>query len=439
VERYRLAAEHRTRYLDYLSSILLAAHYNSDATPEWISEAHGEADRCCAALPRFTNWPVDRAPDRRLRIGYVSADFRQHSVAFFLAAIFKAHDPAAVDLCVYHNSSAEDELTTFFRERSAQWCNIHAMSSAEAAQRIHDDRIDILVDLSGHTAGNSIEAFARRPAPIQVNWLGYADTTGLSAMDYRLTDAVADPPGADRFARERLVRMPDAFLCYTAPAQAPQVVPPPVLETGVVTFGSFNNLIKVSASTLNLWAAVLREVPQSRMLIKGRWLELPEMRRRMLDLFAQRGVVPERVELVPRIDATSGHLAAYGRVDVALDTIPYNGTTTTCETLWMGVPVVTLVGDVHAARVSASLLRQVGLDDLAATSKRGYVKAAARLAAEPHVLAELRAGLRQRMAASPLCNAARFTRHLEAAYRGMWRRWCRGEQAQALTIPALKD
>jgi predicted O-linked N-acetylglucosamine transferase (SPINDLY family) len=252
-------------------------------------------------------------------------------------------------------------------------------------------------------------------------------------MDYRLSDAIADPPGpADSRSGERLVRLPDGFLCYTAPESAPDVAPPPATERGFVTFGSFNNLVKVNAGVLDLWAAILERVPDSRLVLKHRWLNLADMRARVHDLFERRGVARDRIELAGKLASTADHLAAYGGVDIALDTFPYNGATTTCESLWMGVPVVTLAGDRHAARVGASMLTRVGLRDLVAASPQAYVEAAVRLAADPPALARLRANLRNRIASSPLCDGARFTRQLEAAYRTMWREWCaRGSAGHA--------
>jgi protein O-GlcNAc transferase len=298
------------------------------------------------------------------------------------------------------------------------------MSDEALAERIRHDGIDILVDLVGHTAMNRLLVFARRPAPIQVTWLGYPNTTGLTAIDYRLVDAVTDPEGeADALASETLVRLPGGFLCYGGHGGAPAPGPAPCLATGTVTFGSFNSPPKLSAATLDAWAQVLARLPESRLLLKGKPFADAATRALYLGRLAERGVAPERVELAAWLP-DQAHLALYDRIDIALDPFPYNGTTTTCQALWMGVPVVALRGDRHASRVGASLLTQIGLTDLIADSVEAYVETAIALAGDPARLADLRHSLRPRMAASPLCDATGFARKIEQAYRTMWQRWC---------------
>jgi protein O-GlcNAc transferase len=263
-----------------------------------------------------------------------------------------------------------------------------------------------------------------------VTWLGYANTTGLKAIDYRLVDALTDPEGtADAFASEILVRLPGGFLCYGGPDDAPAPGPVPCLIAGAVTFGSFNNPAKLSALTFDAWAQVLARLPKARLLLKGQSFADAASCVLYLDRLAERGVAPERIELVPRVPDSRAHLALYDRIDVALDPFPYNGTTTTCESLWMGVPVVTLRGDRHAGRVGASLLTQIGMTDLVADSVDAYVETAVALAGDRVRLGRLRQSLRPWMAASPLCDAAGFARKIEHAYRTMWRRWCEKQSA----------
>jgi len=262
---------------------------------------------------------------------------------------------------------------------------------------------------------------------VQAAWLGYPNTTGLAAMDYRLTDAIADPQGpGDALHSEELTRLPNGFLCFAPAADAPAVTDPPVLANGHITFGSFNNLSKVSAATVAVWARILGRVPGSRLLLKGRALANELARQRFETLFAAEKIDAARLEFHAWIDSSSGHLGAYDRIDIGLDPFPYNGTTTTCEALWMGVPVIALRGDRHAGRVGASILGRVGLAALSADTVDDYVAAAAALAGDTGRLVELRRDLRATMAASPLCDAASFTRDMEAAYRQMWRRWCQG-------------
>ena len=294
---------------------------------------------------------------------------------------------------------------------------------------IRDDGIDILVDLAGHAAPNRLPVFARKPAPVQVTWLGYPATTGLAAMDYRLVDPVTDPEGsADRATCEALVRFCDGFLCFLPPS-ASEVRTAPFLESGRVRLGSYNNLSKMSVPTIALWAAVLKRLPQATLTLKDWRLTHQEVCRQVEGAFAGNGISPERLELLPWTQGRTAHLEAFHRLDIALDPFPYNGTTLTCEALWMGVPVVTLLGDRHAGRVGASLLTRIGLDALVARDEDSYIECVVTLAEDAGRLACLRREMRGRLLASPLCDAAGFARRIENAYRIMWKRWCRGESA----------
>ena len=301
------------------------------------------------------------------------------------------------------------------------------MRDTAVAQRIRDDGIDILVDLAGHTAGNRLVVFTERPAPVQMTWLGYPNTTGLSAMDYRLTDAVADPQGIDdTLHSETLLCLPNGFLCFAPEPDAPEIGPLPALANGHVTFGSFNNLAKVTPEVMETWAAILHRVPRSRLLMKAGSLADEETRKRYLEILVALGIDAGRVELLSWIASNSGPLGAYGRVDIGLDPFPYNGTTTTCEALWMGVPVVTLRGDRHSGRVGASILTRVGLADLVAETRSGTVETAVRLADDLDRLSVLREDLRDRMRDSPLSDAAAFAHDFETIYREAGRRGCGG-------------
>ena len=408
------------------SNLLYTLNYDETVSPEAIHAEHvawgKDAMRIPIAGNRFANAPD---PARRLRIGYVSGDFRHHSVAFFFGPLLDAHDRGAVEVFLYANDARADAVTARLKARADHWVQIDQLSDEFAAARIREDQIDVLVDLSGHTSQNRMALFARKPAPIAVSWLGYPNTTGLPAIDHRFTDAVADPPGAaDRLHTERLVRLAPAFLCYRAPEDAGPVTPLPALAAGHVTFGSFNNVAKLSPATIALWARLLREVPDARLLLKASQFKDRGTRDRIAAAFAAAGIAAERLTVLPPQTATVDHLAAYGRVDVALDPLPYNGTATTCEALWMGVPVVTLRGDRHAARVGASILTAVGLENLIAQTPDEYVATAAKLARERDALAALRVNLRERLRASPLCDGAGFARAVEGAYRAAWRDWC---------------
>src|SRR5262249_25869327 len=302
---------------------------------------------------------------RLLRIGYVSPDFRQHSVAYFLEPLLRGHDRQQVEVFCYGDVARPDSVTTHLQELADHWLVTVGTSHQALAERIRTDRIDILVDVAGHTAGNRLLVFARKPAPVQVTWLGYPNTTGLKAIDYRLVDAVTDPAGeADAWASESLVRLEGGFLCYGALTDAPAPTLPPCLGTGTITFGSFNNPAKVSAATFDAWAKLLSRLPQARLLLKGTPFADAATRALFLARLDERGVAAERVDLMGSVSSATQHLALYHRMDIALDPFPFNGTTTTCEALWMGVPVITLRGHRHAGRVGASLLTQIGLTDL---------------------------------------------------------------------------
>lgn len=367
----------------------------------------------------------DRLPDRRLKIGYVSPDFWNHSVSVFFEPVLAAHDRDAYEVFCYSDVSRPDEITKRLVTLSDNWLSILRMEDDDVAEQIRRDGIDILVDLTGHSTSNRLKVFALKPAPIQVTWLGYPNSTGLAAMDYRLTDDVVDPKvKGDKFSYEELFRLPRGYHCYGPPKVSPEVVPPPFQKNGFVTFGSFNNLTKVTPQVVDTWSRLLANVPGSRLLIKSRRLADPLVRSRYIDLFKCQHLSPERIELVPWVPSQHGNLAAYGRVDVALDTFPYNGTTTTCEALWMGVPVVTLFSDRPASRVGASLMSVLSLDEFVVKTPEDYVAKAATLASEPQRLNHMRSNLRQRLLDSPLCDQDGFARDIEMAFRTMWHRWC---------------
>ena len=437
VRCYGRILELRPDHVDAISNMLFSLNYSDHIAPETLAARHFELGKRLESLvPAVAAHANARAPGRRLRVGYISADFRKHAVTYFFEPLMRAHDRNAVEIFLYSQAATHDEMSQRLQAMADHWLPTLGMGDDTLAAKIQADGIDILVDLSGHSAHNRLPMFARKPAPIQATWLGYANTTGLKTVDYRIVDAVSDPEGvADALAAETLVRLPGGFLCYQPPPEAPAPAPPPCLENGFVTFGSFNNFAKLSASTLDAWGRLLARVPKSCLLIKSRFFADDGPRALFLRRLAERGVAPERVILLEGILDTAGHLGSYHRVDIGLDPFPYNGTTTTCEALWMGVPVVTLAGDRHLARVGASLLHRVGLDELVAADADAYVEIAAALAADPARMTALRAGQRARMAASTLCDPAVFTRSLEAAYREMWCRWC-GTDVADLPPPA---
>jgi len=408
------------------SALLFALSYPAGLAPAAVYAEHA----AFGAAHRFPPFPHknDPYPHRVLRIGYLSADFRSHAVARFIEPVLRNQDRSRFQVICYSNVTVPDATTAALGKLAGRLVNIAGVPDQEAAALIRRDRIDILVDLSGHTADNRMPLFARKPAPLQVSWLGYPQTTGLLAMDYRITDAVSDPPGeSGSFHSERLLRLPDTFCCFAPPEEAPPVGDLPALSRGAICFGSFNNPAKITPETVALWAGALKRVPDSRMLVKGYSLADQGSRDRLLGLFAAQGIDAVRLELRGNTPTYQEHLRLYCTVDIALDSFPYHGTTTTCEALWMGVPVVTLAGRTHRSRVGATLLQSVGLSSLVAQTPQDFHQRAAALAQDLERLARLRGGLRATVAGSPLTDGAGFTGHLEAAFRTIWQGWCAGE------------
>jgi predicted O-linked N-acetylglucosamine transferase (SPINDLY family) len=437
---YRHAVVCKPDYVEAFCNLLFCQNYSDSLSAKQLFSAHREWDQrfgSGASRPKaYAN-----APDvnRRLRIGYVSPDFRRHSVAYFLAPLLEAHDRQAVEIFCYAEVSEPDHVTSHLNGLADHWLVTVGLSDKSLADRIQADGIDILVDLAGHSPNNRLRVFTHKPAPVQVTWLGYPNTTGLAAMDYRLVDAVTDPIGeADGWASETLFRLEGGFLCYEGSKEAPE---PRARTRGTkspITFGSFNNLNKISTSTLDAWITLLGRLPEAQLLLKGIPFVQEEARASFLARFRERGIAAERIELVASLPSHVAHLALHDRIDIALDTFPYGGTTTTCEALWMGVPVITLCGDRHAARVGASLLHQVGLTDLIAHSTEEYVEIAAALAEDSERLDNIHRSLRARMAASPLCDAHGFAGKIESAFRQMWQAWSEANGTSSNLTEALK-
>jgi predicted O-linked N-acetylglucosamine transferase (SPINDLY family) len=407
------------------SNLLYTLLFSDRVTAHEVAGEHRRwAERWADPL-RSEPRPHDLDPERRLRVAYLSPDLNQHAVSRFVEPVLASHDRSAFEVFFYADGPLADATTARLRPLADAWTPVGSLDDEALAARVRDDRIDLLVDLAGHTAHHRLLVFARRPAPVQITWIGYPHGTGLAAMDYRLTDAVSDPPGeTDHLYAEALVRLPEAFSCYQPPPDAPAVADAPCTRREGVTFGCFNNLSKMTPSVVAAWSALLAAAPRSRLLLRARALSDADTADRVRRAFAEHGVAPSRLELDPRSLPVPEHLARYAEVDVALDPFPYNGTTTTCEALWMGVPVLTVAGSTHAARVGASLLTHLGLTDWIASDPADLVVRGAALSGDLAALSSLRATLRERMRASPLCDAPRFTAHLEGTYRALWRRRC---------------
>jgi predicted O-linked N-acetylglucosamine transferase (SPINDLY family) len=362
-----------------------------------------------------------RDPDRRLRIGYLSADFRDHASAFFLLPLLTHHDRRQVEAICYAEVRHPDKVTRRLQGQAGGWRSTVGLTDSQVAALVRQDRIDILVDLKLHTLGNRLLVCAQKPAPVQATWLGYPGTTGLDAIDYRLSDPYLDPSETDdAWYVERTVRLPNTFWCYDPLTSEPAVNALPGSGCRFITFGCLNNFCKVNDTAISLWAKVLDGVTGSRLL-----LLTPEgsSRHGVLDRFDKAGIAPDRIEFVPK-QPRQAYLRTYHRIDIALDTFPCNGHTTSLDSFWMGVPVITLAGQTAVGRAGASQLSNLGLPELIARTPEQYVQIAAGLANDLPRLAKLRSTLRDRMRNSPLMDAPRFARDIEAAYRTMWRTWC---------------
>lgn len=394
---------------------LLCMNYHDRFTPREIFAAHEAFGR------RF---PAPAAPavhvnalDRPLRIGYLSPDFRQHSVAFFIWPILMHHDGERVHITCYSDVGKPDAITEIMKNYPQRWRATWGVADARVAEMVREDQIDILVDLTGQTADNRLPLLATRVAPIQINYLGYPNTTGVRAIDYRITDRFADPPGqTESLHTETLLRMPNSFFCYVTPADLPDVNPLPALARGgAVTFAIFTNFAKVRPAVMELWARILHAVPKSRLLIQATALHDPLIRETIAKFFIDRGIGAERIELRGFIEFPQ-FVRQFADVDIILDTFPFNGHTSTCHALWMGVPVVTLAGPVHRSRMGLSILTNLGLRELVAHDTDQYVQIAADLARDTSRLSALRTSLRQRMRESPLLDGKTFTRDLEDVF-----------------------
>lgn len=419
IEHYRKALGLNPNLMQVYSNILFLQSYNVLLDPEAMLEAHLDWSRHFGCGQRAGTVGGHGAPEpgRRLRIGYVSPDLRQHSVSYFFEPILAHHDRSRFEIFCYAELPRPDAVSRRLRDLADGWRMTAGQSDEAVARQIHADGIDVLVDLAGHTAGNRLGIFCFRPAPVQVTYLGYFTTTGLPTMDYWLSDAVLTPADTVERSTETIWRVPGCCLGYTPPTDAPDVADRSG-NKGLV-LGSFNDLSKVSPATIGLWAAVLRALPESSLLLKARQLSDPDVCRELTRAFEQEGIAANRLRFMGRTDGVSDHLALYGEVDIALDTIPRTGGTTTVEALWMGVPVVTLAGERYIERLSATLLSAVGLEDWICTDPAAYVARVERAAKDSAGRAELRRTLRDRVRDSALCRESDLAARLETAYEAM--------------------
>lgn len=395
-------------------NFLMSLNYGEGERIEDVFAAHREYE-AVHARGLGTVKPVFRERQGKLRVGYVSADFRHHPLACFTEPVLSHHDKSRFEVVCYSNHLREDEVTQRFKGYADLWVPCARMSDEELAGRIRTDGIDILIDLNGHTAGNRLLTFARKPAPLQMTWLGYPGTTGLSSIGYRITDWQADPQGYEAHNSERPLRLPASYFCYRAPAHAPRVGELPARKNGYITFGSFNELAQVSDATVALWSKVLEAVPASKLLVKTEALAGQTVRARVLQRFAEQGIGARRLELLGSEADMQARLEIYNQVDIALDTWPYNGPAAACEALWMGVPVISLEGPMHASRTGLSILNAAGLIEFVACDPVHFVALARAWAECRASLPALRANLRARLSTSPLMDEAAFVSAFESA------------------------
>ena len=410
------------------NDLLLFMNYTGGFAPSYYLEQARQFGRIVAqkANKRFSAWQCVENP-KRLRVGLVSGDLRVHSVGHFLEGLLSNIDPSRIELIAYPTNHKEDELTARIKPYFAAWKSLVGKSDEAAARLIHADGVHILLDVSQFTAHNRLPVFAWKPAPVQVTWLGLPVTTGLSEMDYVLGDLQAIPPEHEAHFSETVWRLPDSYLCLSAPAYPVNVAPLPALSTGHVTFGSFNNLSKMNDAVVELWARILLSVPNSRLYLKTRQLNDADICEQTRRRFVAWGIAPERLLLSGALGSIADHLSEYNKIDVALDTFPYTGVTTSVEAMWMGVPVLSLLGDRFLSLTAKSIAHHAGLPDWVADDKDDYVAKAVAFTSDLERLAALRAGLREQVLASPLFDAPRFARNFEDALWGMWQ--ARGRQS----------
>jgi predicted O-linked N-acetylglucosamine transferase (SPINDLY family) len=444
VEIFRNLARLNPGNVEVLGKLASAQNYAVGLEPAEVFQTHarwGQSAMATAGNPAAPAFPNPRDPSKRLKIGFLSPDLYDHSVAYFLISYLRNRDRGSTEAVCFNLAPRGDWMTEELKGASDAWRDLAGRPEAEVNAAIRAEQVDILVELAGHTSGNSLLILRQRAAPVQATYIGYPNTTGLPTIDYRIVDAITDPPSSDSLHTEKLVRLDGCFLCYTPPPFAPEPGPPPCLgelaakagagwnpgwfgDAEPVTFGSFNSIRKLSPPAIEAWCKVLHAVPGSRLALKTRGLGVPYAQRNLIAQFQAHGIGPERVAMLEMVPSKLDHWNLYRRIDIALDTVPYNGTTTTCEALNMGVPVVTLKGDLHASRVGASLLTAAGLPDLIAATPEEFVRKAAALAADRPALAALRAGLRDRLRASALCDGPAYARRMDSALRRMWRGWC---------------
>ena len=421
-----LVLKQRPDYYSAYSNKLFALNYLTELSQKEIYMQHRTwAEKISSSTCHTKNFNNEVDPHRQLCIAYISADFREHSVAYFIESILKHHFRNTFKLYCYSNVTNPDSVTNKLLAYADEVRQIANQSDQTVANWIRHDKIDILIDLSGHTSGNRLQLLAMKPAPIQITYLGYPNTTGLDEIDYRLTDAIADDNKDDQqFSSEKLLKIPGGFLSYSPPVHTPDVNTLPFLKNSYITFGVFNNVAKITSECIKVWSAILNRVKNSQILFKNKSFSDPETCHRYRELFKNNDIVEDRIIFSGLTMDKYDYLDFYNKIDITLDSFPYNGTTTTCDSLYMGVPTVTLKGDRHASRVGASILHHLGMEHLVTKSHQEYIDIACSLSTQVDELEKNRNKMRSILATSSLCDGTRITQELELIYRDAWCDWC---------------
>jgi len=425
LEIYRRGLAIKPDHLALHNNIMMAMVYADSVKPEELVAAAREFDRLVTApLAREHTFTNDRNPDRKLRIGYVSGDLRRHSVSYFIEPLVHRHDRAHFEVYAYSNTTNTDAVTERMKGGFDHWRDIRGRMDEDVVAMIEADKIDILIDVSGHTEGNRLTVFARKPAPVQVSWLGYPATTGMKAIDYRIVDQFTDPPGmTEGFSVEKLWRLPEIFCCYGQPRNSPPVIDhPPFADNGYITFGCFNNFSKVTDEVLSTWQKIIDRVPESRLMLEIAGLDDMNFRTVVEDRIRAAGLPFDRVILELR--KPENQFKLYNAIDIALDPFPCNGGTTSMDTLWMGVPFIALEGRHFVSRMGVTILNNAGLPQFIAHNLADYVDKAVALATDRTQLSTIRDGLQARISQTPLMNQQAFAARVDEAYRQMWKAWC---------------
>ncbi len=423
-EHLRGAVEVDPEFYQSHSSLVYALNYIEEPSQKEIFEEHKQWGVQHSLGVQEEGWPwIERAPEKKIRVGFVSPDFKAHVVALFIQQLFKNYDKSQFEFYGYAEVENPDGYTSTFMSLLDGWRSTIGVSDQEVYQTIKNDQIDILIDLAGHTAGNRLKIFSMKPAPVQVSYLGYINTTGLKEIDYRFCDAFVNPSETQQYYTEQLIHLPNSFTCYEPIDPSPAVSETPGLASGHITFGCFNNTNKLTPGTIRVWSELLKQLPSSKLLLKSSHLNDKQTIARFRDQFMSRGIHKEQL-VFKGSSEIHDYLATYNKIDIALDPFPHNGGTTSHDVLWMGVPMITLEGDRYVSRFGVSILNNLGYPEWIASNEKEYINKAIALASDVELLNTIRMGLRQKMKASPLCDGVAFSRNFENTLRSLWKKFC---------------